>query len=99
LGLKLMPQLEFRQSFDASSPARFHWLSREHLITVSSSSDNCACGNCTLAGQRILAHKCKLETKLTLENSLRMVHSVMQLLEKGMAKSLNSLNMKAEMKT
>ena len=85
LSLKCIPQLDPRQSFDASSPARLHWPSQVQLIAVSSSSDSYVCGNYMLAGERILVHKYKFETKLTLENSLS-VYSVMQLFGKGITR-------------
>ena len=43
--LKSNPQLELRQFFGVSLPARLHRPLRERLITIASSSDNCAGGN------------------------------------------------------
>ena len=64
--LKSIPQLDFCRLFDASLSPRLLWRLQEHLITVSSSSDNSACGESMLVGPRIFVHRCKLETKLTL---------------------------------
>ena len=63
--LKNLPQLgDLGQFFDASLCARPLWPYQEHLIAVSSPSDNCAGGKRMLVGLRMFVHRHKLETKL-----------------------------------
>jgi hypothetical protein len=70
-GSKSLPQPgDLSRFFDASLRGRPLWPFREHLITVSSPSDNCAGGERILVGPRISVHRHKLGTKQTRPSSL-----------------------------